>query len=772
MLINGKDFETVFDSLEIEKKKDTFIGTRLDDVAKSTDRNETFMLKTGNDEILFSGDYSDYNFGKDTIILSRGENLTLTGLSYANEDLSFKRKGNDIIVTNLNENSSLRIKDYLKGYADVKVADDNLLDLINTSPSSDFLEFGDEERLSSRKAVNLTGTILDETFYGSAKNDIIKAGSGEDTIIAGKGNDKLYGGKGINYYEFSVGDGKDSVYIAKDAENNIVLDDSYDGQTYTLKGNDVIITSELSPVTDETHIRVGNKVYDISECFEEGLEKKPKKGKYTLIDGKYYPTSKLTSEPVIIDTVTVKNYLKGGYDVTVNDEDLRDILKDKFDGREIGRENYSKSQTLKGLFIDEVFYGGNKADKIYTLEGDDEVTAGKGNDTIYLNGAGEKTLNFKKGDGSDTIYMNCNGVTANLIFGADEVLNPDGSVEYSQPEFSFERTGDNLVINRKYTNATTQKETFDKVTVKDYFNNPTDSILKINGDNFTPELVENMIYRPSSSKAINIDFTDSTFANYNWFGQQKDNNSDEIITNFNWKIYGGKKNDSINTGAGNDIVYEIGGKSNFINTGDGDDYISLKNAGGYIYGGEGDDTYTVNGINQDIYIQDDNGNDTLNIITTKADGGDKLAFLFNVNKDGSIGTCSGDNNGYPTEALMIFNQASINNFEKGGMETGYIEISNFFHKDSQLIWNPDTEEYESKDYFYNKIENIHQTNTNGEDITYNLSDDWISQVCSDVAGWLDSTDYTDAMDVMMSGNKDDIKELMNLYSVDTQMNQI
>ena len=54
--------------------------------------------------------------------------------------------------------------------------------------------------------------------------------------------------------------------------------------------------------------------------------------------------------------------------------------------------------------VNQELQGTAKADNIFTKSGDDTITGGKGNDIIYIDGEGDKTIIIDKGDGNDTIF--------------------------------------------------------------------------------------------------------------------------------------------------------------------------------------------------------------------------------------------------------------------------------------------------------------------------------------------------------------------------------
>ena len=84
-------------TFEVVGKKNVFTGDANDNIAYSTDEDETFNLKTGSDAIVFSGD-----FGTDTVKLTKGETVNLefeyndalkTGV------ISKEMVGNNLVIT-------------------------------------------------------------------------------------------------------------------------------------------------------------------------------------------------------------------------------------------------------------------------------------------------------------------------------------------------------------------------------------------------------------------------------------------------------------------------------------------------------------------------------------------------------------------------------------------------------------------------------------------------------------------------------------------------
>jgi Ca2+-binding RTX toxin-like protein len=68
-----------------------------------------------------------------------------------------------------------------------------------------------EQVLGSRFADQILGSDAANTVYGNDGDDVIDGRGGNDVLIAGHGNDDLTGGAGNDKFQFSVGDGSDTI---------------------------------------------------------------------------------------------------------------------------------------------------------------------------------------------------------------------------------------------------------------------------------------------------------------------------------------------------------------------------------------------------------------------------------------------------------------------------------------------------------------------------------------------------------------------------------
>ena len=710
LTVNGTNLAT-YDKYAATHKENSFTGTRFDESVTSGKEDEIFKLGTGKDEIEFGE-----TFGKDTVYLSEGEELTLTNL----KNVSYSKNGNSITITSKSsgasdatETGSVTLKDYLKANAKVTVGTDGDLTKLLNDSKSDFLTYKVAEGKENR-AVKFTGTLLNETFVGSNKNDIINGGAGKDDITGGKGNDKLYGGTGENEFKFAKFSGNDTVYST--GTDKLTFADGK--QTYSVKGNDVVITSKYTlaenqfledgkvyerstdnkydagSVIDDNNVRVGNLVYHIEGLpGKDTLESGDNEKDFTKIGKKWYQNTALVGKSEAykapqrlkkgefvhngyvyntkngvketIDTVTVKNYLKGGQHVSVGEQDLAAAVNAQ--GISYGKTaDYGKAQKLTGSFLNETFTGGKKADKIYTGAGTDTITAGAGNDTIYVNGDGTKTMTIGMNDGNDTIVMSSKAdLKINFKLPDPATVEVPATKEGGQSttqkvafklDTSYVRKGNDLIINNTYTGGDLTKDKTQTTTVKNYFKYENNSL----------SVYENGEYK----KKTNAD-----------------------MTNF---VTGSSKSD----------------------THDFNDFSDYETV--VITDKKGNDIYNVNSFATDMYIDDKAGRDTLNLGMET----DKMALLFNVDKNGK------------TSGSLIFGSTAEN-----ALEGNAVEIANYFKS--------------------GKIETI-TAGTDSKDVNMTA---WIDKITSNVQAWLSEPgrNYQDAMAVLDGGKSEDITSLLAVY---------
>lgn len=165
----------------------------------------------------------------------------------------------------------------------------------------------------------------------------------------------------------------------------------------------------------------------------------------------------------------------------------------------------------------DVITGGIGNDTIYGEAGKDVITGGKGNDKLY-GGAGKNTFIFNSGDGKDTVKDAARG---DVIYFND----------VKRENFLFYKSGNNLIIRHEGSD--------DKVTISNYFKNISlirvDDIYALNG--------ENALTKYSLDSIIKED-------GYVLTGSGKINGTSKAD-----RIIGSVGDDTIDAGKGNDKIY-------------------------------------------------------------------------------------------------------------------------------------------------------------------------------------------------------------------------
>ena len=324
----------------------------------------------------------------------------------SNDEITInKDSGKDVSIKSLSDKSSDKLvfgTEYTKKFAYEKSGKDLVIkydekgaDEQTVTISGYFTKDGNSK--SSLKTIKIGET---EKSITELYKNVVTGSKGtmfDDTITSSEGNDKMYGLGGNNTYIFGTAEkpkfGNDTVYATGKQDTLTFAKDSK--LTYTLKGNDVVVT-----VADKEG--------------ENATE---------------------------LGTVTIKDALKSEKNVSIKvgetEKGLEDALKDA-KALELGNADSQKALTIKGTVLSDTITGSAKNDKIYTGAGNDTITAGKGNDTINITGAGEKTIKISDFDGNDVITGIAKADKVKLNF-----TSVDTTVDYS-------KSGNNLVATREF----------------------------------------------------------------------------------------------------------------------------------------------------------------------------------------------------------------------------------------------------------------------------------------------------------------------------------
>ena len=276
------------------------------------------------------------------------------------------------------------------------------------------------------------------------------------------------------------------------------------------------------------------------------------------------------------DKITLKNYFASD-DVSIGGVNINSLY-------------ISGSGKLNGTKYSDVIMGSNKADKITTGAGNDVVVAGKGKDTITIDGSGKKDLIFVDGDGNDTVIMD--NKTAEVKLDLSE--KNDGIDEYT-------KSGNDLIITTFYENAK-GKEVKETVTVKNVFDATKCDISKVSVKDYSLKSLDDEL----NSTTLTVKGVRNVFEGSKY--------KDEIV--------GTKKADTITTGNGDDEIYAGKGNDTVTINGSGTKKISIGNGDGndkiiYSYNGAATANLVMNSTNTYFFKDTEDGVDIVRMYDSK-----------------------------------------------------------------------------------------------------------------------------------------------------------
>lgn len=348
---------------------ETINGGKKNDVLKAVGGEDTITGNEGNDQLYGGTGVTTFEFGSksgnDTVYLGTGKNI----LNFATGAvLSYASKGRDLVITNNlgeDDKNDVVVKNYFDGKGhDVEI------------------------KINGDAVEDITVTATDGA-------DTLVSNGGTVEFVLGKGSDTVTGGSNAGdatTYTINKGDGN-KVIIPGDAgelgtASNIINfgDDVTDAPSYTVKGDDLIIT-------------------------------------YTQAD---------TSSKQKAETITVKGYAKNheNLNVKIGEDDLW-TLADSNVTNKLGNLDAEGKQTVTGTLLSETLQGGKGNDTLTSNGGNDILIGGEGNDT-FNGGNGSNQYRIGENDGQDTINL---GKGLNNIVFADAIT-----------KHTYEASGNDLII--------------------------------------------------------------------------------------------------------------------------------------------------------------------------------------------------------------------------------------------------------------------------------------------------------------------------------------
>ncbi|MFI8744760.1 calcium-binding protein [Pseudomonas sp. NPDC077186] len=423
---------------------------------------------TGNDTLYGS-------FGEDTYIFNLGDGHDLLIERRANEafsnveptadtlsfgegisasDLSFHRRGLDMIIEHANGTDSITVQNWFKGPNDhfklehFVFVDGSELSQAEvegqviwhgTAAADSFIgyrDLNDTMRLGAGDD-KAWGRAGDDVIYGEdgndyldgeAGNDTLYGGAGNDQLMGGAGNDLLVGGSGDDKYVYKLGDGADTIDNAGGGNDGVFFSGGIDEArlTFTRDGDDLLI---LVDEDAEQSVRVLGHFLGGDKAIS-----------YVQPDGGFL------IDAARIAQIVAAGDVPGGFDTLVEGTAAGEQLVGG-QGRDLLR-GLAGNDTLFGMGGDDQIEGGDGNDY---LSGGNGSQSGSGND-ILNGGIGNDVLDGEDGDdqltggaGDDQYYYRANG-------GVDVIDNSGGGFDgaffigIARARLSFHREGDDLLI--------------------------------------------------------------------------------------------------------------------------------------------------------------------------------------------------------------------------------------------------------------------------------------------------------------------------------------
>ena len=404
-------------------------------------RNDIFLLSQVN--VMASG-----GNGHDTLVGSDAGSDILNG--NGGEDRIEGAGGNDTLHGGTGRDL------LLGGTGDDFLYGDSGSDLLNGGEGNDFLSGSGE--------VESHGEYQYRTYSGTMRVPYWKDYGLTNTLIGGAGNDTLHGGDANNVYEYSLGDGDDTIV---DVEESYSYE--YYDKIWHLGGH---VSTRTERTSNSLHL-TGISVDDIR------LEMDQSDMRVLIGDGD--------------GSITIK----GQYRRYDDNYGVDSIIFD--DGLELDRD--ALGLNVHGTDDDQILYGSNlRANDINAEGGDDVVFGGKYNDTL-AGGKGTDTL--FGGEGND-VYLLGQGAELDVIeesAGTDTLCFGEG---VKADDIWFTREGDDLTVGVLGTK--------DKAVIKNWYQGEANQVERFetkDGSVLLQSQVQQMVdamavFSPEGASELNV----------------------------------------------------------------------------------------------------------------------------------------------------------------------------------------------------------------------------------------------------------------------------
>ena len=365
-------------SLGASTSKNTIIGGAGNDSIYSSKGSNLYQYATGEGNDFISGITAN-----DTLQFTSGE---IESWSVEDSDLTFKISEGSIKIAN-GVGASITVLESGSKKAETFIYGENLKYDAKKTAVTLTADYEGTYTASTTSIISIDGAAADSiAITGNAKNNLIIGGE-NSTLYGGKGNDTLTGGDGADVYIFNAG--KD--VITNYAEGDKI---SIGGaiKNVSVKSADVIFTVGSNTLTVKNG--VSKQITTIDTLGAEST--------FIYETGKIYNADKTA----VTLTAAYKGTVESGV-VSVDGSAVASALN------------------ITGNDLNNVIYGGTKADSLNGGAGDDTLTGGVGNDTFFSSAGNDVITDYTAKQ--DKIKFS--GDFSWSISGADVVFTTDeGSI--------------------------------------------------------------------------------------------------------------------------------------------------------------------------------------------------------------------------------------------------------------------------------------------------------------------------------------------------------
>jgi len=418
----------------------------------------------------------------------------------------------------------------------------------------------------------IDGQAGDDRLYGGAGDDSLSGGTGNDVLVGQAGTDTLTGGAGSDSYEFTVGDGADTLIDLNDATDANVLflgpGISESDIAFLRDGNS--ITLEIGTAGDRVTLVASDPTQGGPDQVIRALVF------YDPDDGEAVtdPAGNILGYGRLVELQTILPPLVHHVDGTAADDTLAGTVGNDIiaagDGNDL-INGYAGDDQLDGGAGDDVINGNPGSDLLTGGDGDDRLSGGNDADILY-GGPGADTLSGNAGNdllygdaGADTLS---GGLDDDTLYGGDGDDGLDGNAGNDQ---LYGDAGNDVLYGRSGNDVL-------------YGGDGDDQLLAGNDDD--------QLYGGNGADTL-----EGNDGNDRLFG---DSGADTLIGGLgDDELYGGIDNDVLQGSAGNDLLF-----------GDlGDDVLEGNAGTDTLLGGGGQDT--LSGGRDDDLLLGDLGDDLL-----------------------------------------------------------------------------------------------------------------------------------------------------------------